>query len=240
MRSYKYVCKQFNSPEREIPEESYKTSTSSTGTSKSRVDSENNCVDSLQDGSKESEEGFVEFNPQKMIILHDFLPCVEDEVQVNRGQHVKALYRENDWIYVLAGEGKEGFIPFTYCVPIEEYEKRKEHQRAGLQRQNFRTASIQNPTQDCDPQSWTFVKHNFGEFIVKYRFDATDENDITVKRGEKVLVLNKDDPDWFWVAKKDGTEGFIPKDFLVSVQQIQNGGKSSLYSKNLNNKYKLV
>lgn len=217
--------------EREIPQETFKTSTSSNGTLKTGTGSDtNNRVDSSLDSK--NDDGLVEFNPQKMVILHDFIPCVEDEVQVNRGQHVKALYRETDWIYVIVGEGKEGFIPFTYCVPVEEYEKRKEQQKAGNQKQSFRVTSSYNPAYVTvgDTQSWTFVKHNFGEFIVRYRFDATDENDITVKRGEKVTVLNKDDPDWFWVAKDDGNEGFIPKEFLVSVEQTQNGGKSSVYS----------
>ena len=188
-------------------------------------------MDSLLNTGKNNEEELTEFNPEKMVILHDFLPCVEDEVQVKRGQHVKALYRETDWIYVLAGGGKEGFIPFTYCVPLEEYEKHREQQKAGFQRQNVRNSSLQNSTQTLtqtdDAQSWTFVKNNFGEYIVRYRFDASDENDITAKRGEKVVVLNKDDPDWFWVAKKNGIEGFIPKDFLVSMEQVQNGGKFS-------------
>lgn len=188
-------------------------------------------VDSLVNVGKEEDEDELEFEPRKMVVLHDFIPCVEDEVDVKRGQHVKALYQETDWVYVITNEGKEGFIPFTYCIPEDEYDKRKEKQRSTrLHRTNFRNTSFLDSlnvqtTNPDDSQSWTFVKSNFGDSVVRFDFDATDENDITAIKGEKVTVLNKDDPDWFWVRKKDGIEGFIPRDFLVPTNPLQNGGK---------------
>lgn len=57
----------------------------------------------------------------KMIVLHDFTPCVDDELEVHRGQIVNVLYQENDWVYVISEnqQQQEGFIPFSYCAPIE-------------------------------------------------------------------------------------------------------------------------
>ncbi|XP_068144052.1 SH3 domain-containing protein Dlish [Drosophila tropicalis] len=54
----------------------------------------------------------------KMVVLHDFTPCVDDELEVKRGQLVNVLYRENDWVYVIGQDSRqEGFIPFSYCAP---------------------------------------------------------------------------------------------------------------------------
>lgn len=54
----------------------------------------------------------------KMVIIHDFTPCVDDELQVKRGQIVNVLYRENDWVYVIAADTRmEGFVPHSYCAP---------------------------------------------------------------------------------------------------------------------------
>lgn len=48
-----------------------------------------------------------------------------------------------------------------------------------------------------------------------YTFVARDENDVSVERGEFVTVLNRDDPDWFWVLRHiDGSEGFVPSGFV--------------------------
>lgn len=196
------------------------------GNSKGRITG-NNSVDSLVELGKEEEDYEIEFEPRKMVVLHDFIPCVEDEVAVKRGQHVKSLYQETDWIYILTNDGKEGFIPFTYCVAEEEYEKRKEKQK-GLQRNNFRNASFLDSLQvqtDTAP-AFSFKKNNYGDYIVRFDFIACDENDINARKGDKVRVLNKDDKDWFWVTNSHGAEGFIPKDFLVPYDRLQNGDSS--------------
>lgn len=53
----------------------------------------------------------------KMVVLHDFTPCVDDELEVKRGQIINILYRENDWVYVIGQDSRqEGFIPHSYCA----------------------------------------------------------------------------------------------------------------------------
>lgn len=34
-------------------------------------------------------------------------------------------------------------------------------------------------------------------------------------------MLNSDDPDWFWVSKFDGQEGFVPSGFIYPLDAIQ-------------------
>jgi hypothetical protein len=60
-----------------------------------------------------------------MVVLHDFTPCVDDELEVKRGDVVSLLYREHDWAYVIliddnsstnSNKDKEGFIPFSYLA----------------------------------------------------------------------------------------------------------------------------
>jgi len=54
----------------------------------------------------------------KMVVLHDFTPCVDDELEVKRGTVVNVLYQENDWVYVISeATQQEGFIPHSYCAP---------------------------------------------------------------------------------------------------------------------------
>ena len=52
----------------------------------------------------------------KMVVLHDFTPCVDDELEVKRSQIVHVLYQENDWVYVISENNQEGFIPHSYCA----------------------------------------------------------------------------------------------------------------------------
>lgn len=45
----------------------------------------------------------------------DFEPCVADELRASKGQKVKIVFQENDWVYVIDEEGYEGFIPLSFC-----------------------------------------------------------------------------------------------------------------------------
>lgn len=54
-----------------------------------------------------------------------------------------------------------------------------------------------------------------------YTFIARDENDVSVERGEFVTVLNREDPDWYWVVRSDGQEGFVPSAFVYPADAIQ-------------------
>jgi hypothetical protein len=77
-----------------------------------------------------------------------------------------------------------------------------------------------------------FQDPSLGRFIVLYTFTARDENDIDVHRGEFITVLNKDDPDWFWIIRDcDGQEGFVPSAFIypliVSVPNSSGGSSSN-------------
>ena len=60
-----------------------------------------------------------------------------------------------------------------------------------------------------------FRKYSESSAMVRFDFQALDENDISVERGEIVRVLNKDDPEWWWIARDDGLEGFVPSSYLA-------------------------
>lgn len=71
------------------------------------------------------------------------------------------------------------------------------------------------------PEIHPFYKDSHGRFIVLYSYHAQDENDLSVDRGQCVTVLNKDDPEWFWVLRADGQEGFVPAGFVYPLDAIQ-------------------
>lgn len=49
---------------------------------------------------------------------------------------------------------------------------------------------------------------------VLFDFQACDDDDISVARGELVKVLSKDDNDWWWVENIHREQGFVPRNFL--------------------------
>ena len=62
-----------------------------------------------------------------------------------------------------------------------------------------------------------FPKRSYGPHLtVLYDYKAQQENDVSVVRGECVMLLNDQDPDWLWIVVEDGEEGFVPRAFLTS------------------------
>lgn len=190
----------------------------------------------------------------KMVVLHDFTPCVDDELEVKRGQIVNILYRENDWVYVIGQDTRqEGFIPFSYCAPyntqladmaIKKKLPREQsvmpndlidHTGSGNLQDSRNTTQVEvedtnngleSPLKNSqhslssEPDFLPFAKDPSGRYIVLYTFIARDENDVSVERGEFVTVLNREDPDWFWIVRSDGQEGFIPSGFVYPADNV--------------------
>ncbi|XP_049879143.1 SH3 domain-containing protein Dlish [Pectinophora gossypiella] len=181
----------------------------------------------------------------KMVVLHDFAPCVDDELEVKRGQIVNVLYRENDWVYVILAESRrEGFIPHSYCAPCEHHDLKKKLPRsrspADLAHRDVSQLSVSDggATNDghselgSEGEACPFSKDPSGRYVVLYTFTARDENDVDVERGEFVTVLNREDPDWYWIVRSDGQEGFIPSGFVYPavVQATQQDNPQPLLS----------
>lgn len=162
----------------------------------------------------ESEEKVKKFEvlsyPQLFYSL-DFTPCVDDELEVKRGQIVNILYRENDWVYIIGQDTRqEGFIPHSYCaqynthladlaikkklprngtVPgvdnqISDYNDMETHQVNDIGMQNSLKHS--QASLNSEPDYLPFCKDPSGRYIVLYTFIARDENDVSVERGEFV------------------------------------------------------
>nr|XP_040224349.2 SH3 domain-containing protein Dlish [Anopheles coluzzii]XP_049461588.1 SH3 domain-containing protein Dlish [Anopheles coluzzii] len=232
----------------------------------------------------------------KMVVLHDFTPCVDDELEVKRGQIVNILYRENDWVYVIGQDTRqEGFIPHSYCAPfntqLADLAIKKKLPRdlstmgapgggggggvnggggsgggggtgpgttglvvgggglgngVGLTAADLTDGGMPDISMDVlddstgpglltnalkhsqaslssEPDFLPFAKDPSGRYIVLYTFIARDENDVSVERGEFVTVLNREDPEWFWIVRSDGQEGFIPSGFVYPAENILQG-----------------
>lgn len=216
----------------------------------------------------------------KMVVLHDFTPCVDDELEVKRGQIVNILYRENDWVYVIGQDTRqEGFIPHSYCAPyntqLAELAIKKKLPReidqillAGSGGGGGSVAGVNNiiggtlasdlidgvgdtsgemmiddsisaliglqqslkhsqGSLSSEPDFLPFAKDPSGRYIVLYTFIARDENDVSVERGEFVTVLNREDPEWFWIVRSDAQEGFIPSGFVYPADNVLQGNSKS-------------
>lgn len=84
-------------------------------------------------------------------------------------------------------------------------------------RNSFQRCSIRGPRDSFFRESRdAFPRASDRETMLRVLFDfeACDDDDVSVRRGELVKVLNKEDDDWWWVENVYHDRGFVPRNFL--------------------------
>jgi len=67
-----------------------------------------------------------------------------------------------------------------------------------------------------------FRKFIWGVYVIQQDFEAVDENEISVRTGQHVSLLNQDDADWYWVVRHDDSqEGFVPRSHLLELMHVE-------------------
>lgn len=248
----------------------------------------------------------------RMTAIRDYSPCCDEELAVRRGQRVKVLYKNNDWVYAVTKSGEAGYIPYSFVRPSRKYagyQSEPEYlqdggayhsgydtdmpvasssraagmrrgvgsraqvgdvvpmysvhtgfrgngspdarfvqsNRSPLEGRNQRgfmsgyTSAVEYPSGDqrhhprpaksmhCildsqtsrsprdhrpaerKPEINSFNRNQLEELVAIHDFEAKEEDEVFIAKGEAVRVLNADDPFWLWVETTPGDQGFVPR-----------------------------
>ena len=260
----------------------------------------------------------------RMTAVKDYDPCCNEELVLRKGQRVKVLYKNNDWVYAVTKNGEAGYIPYTFVRPSRKYAGYQsepeyvadtdvyqsgydtdmpslnarryrgararigdyvpsysvhtgfgeipENQHNGFSQHHYiqqrqtlgsdgsspltevprttyhytsgYTSAVEYPSKpdprwhprpakslhsivDADetvpahgldhrpteekPRVDSFTQLFLEELVVIHNFESQEEDEVSVNKGEKVRVMNADDPFWLWVETTKGTQGFVPR-----------------------------
>ncbi len=219
----------------------------------------------------------------RMTAVRDYSPCCNEELAVRKGQRVKVLYRNHDWVFAVTKHGQQGFLPFSYVRPSRKYNgyqsepeitrindyvsgydtdvpnynrpyplTSRRHAEVPPQSYSINTgyhrtgsgspiqtridfdsgylSAFETSTNPYPPMSRrsppshsfrpstvkpsidSFRKCYIEELVVIHDFEAQEEDELVVFKGDRVQVLNANDPKWLWVATlRSRREGFIPR-----------------------------
>lgn len=232
-----------------------------------------------------------------MTSIRDYSPCCHEELAVRKGQRVKVLYKNNDWVYAVTKAGEAGYIPYSFVRPSRKYagyqsepeycqdtdatyasgydtdmpvssgrvlrtqvgdvpmyslhttgfngsspESKRPHQhqhqnqrrflsgyssavesstpsamyRGGAMRpaksvHNILDSSPKSNRRPVEPKPVNYQRSFLEELVVIHDFEAKEEDEVFAGKGERVKVLNADDPFWLWVETTPGDQGFVPR-----------------------------
>lgn len=254
----------------------------------------------------------------RMTALKDYNPCCNEELVLRKGQRVKVLYKNNDWVYAVTKNGEAGYVPYNYVRPSRKYAgyqsepefvadtdcyqsgydtdmptSRRCGGRYGIKTQigdmppaySVHTGFRESP-ENCVPHRYlprngsgdsppmtpvtplrpaprytngytsaveyphspesrrhprpaksmhsvadataigspvdrrpsvgkpavdTFTQEFLEELVVIHDFEALEEDEVFINKGERVKVFNAEDPFWLWVETTPGMQGFVPR-----------------------------
>lgn len=68
----------------------------------------------------------------------------------------------------------------------------------------------------CPPQGSYFIVLVEEKYVAMYNFEGKDEECLTLKEGDVVVVTNKNDSGW-WTGSLDGKTGVFPGSYVKEV-----------------------
>ena len=228
----------------------------------------------------------------RMTAIRDYAPCCHEELAVRKGQRVKVLYKNNDWVYAVTKSGEAGYIPYSFVRPSRKYAGYQsepeycqdtdatyasgydtdmpvsrgrvtrtqvgdvpmysvhtaftggspESRRVPMQGRKYTSgyssavettntppsvyralrpaksvhsildsSSPGSSRRPAEPKPVGYERLFLEELVVIHDFEAKEEDEVFAGKGERVRVLNADDPFWLWVETTPGDQGFVPR-----------------------------
>uniref|UniRef100_A0A8R1DUA9 SH3 domain-containing protein n=1 Tax=Caenorhabditis japonica TaxID=281687 RepID=A0A8R1DUA9_CAEJA len=181
-------------------------------------------------------ENFDPYTPGQL--TKNFTATVADEISVTRGTTVKALYRDDQWIYVQVSDGRKGFVPQTHCKLLLNDKNGKRGEKI-MQKiwewiidkktntiRKWRSSNIRRNNTDPDDLSGLFrsekcfSKVEICEAPILHGFTATAPDDLGVREGETITILNVSDPEWIYVRNSENQSGFVPASHVKIPEDV--------------------
>lgn len=161
-------------------------------------------------------------------VVFGFDAKIRGALQAKRGDIVRQINAINGWLLVQALDGREGYIPATYCVPCKQ---RVDDPSAAVGLSVASVSSGIGPSigqsedeglKDVDNERHDRVKtKGLGTAIAVFDFLAEQPEEVSMLRGDRMIVLKDDNPDWLRVLSDEGIEGMVPKSYVYRQDRIE-------------------
>ena len=166
--------------------------------------------------------------------LHDFTGEGEGDISVKRNDIIKVdgeqLSKREEWVYAELSNGVSGYIPISYV-------KHGVHGRQFtffffLSSSSFlfmRRLTTTTTTTDLEEELRNERKWVYAEVL--YSYEALKGDELSMKVGDILMIVEKqEDPDWR-TAQMNGREGYIPTEYVKIVTKVSSLSCSSQKTK---------
>ena len=144
----------------------------------------------------------------------DFLLCTAKYSYLSRGEN-ELGFEEGDQLYVMSTEDPDWWLAQS-----------KTSAQVGYVPSNYVTKNANLIEQNMSPQQDMEMSHSADHpiYIAKFSYSPRRKTELGFKEGDKLFIINTDDPDrWLGKNKDDfsGQVGYIPSNYVVEFEGNQ-------------------
>jgi uncharacterized protein YgiM (DUF1202 family) len=148
-------------------------------------------------------------------VLTDFFAGSEAEVSVSAGESVTFVEANDGWWFVVKDGGAEGWAPADY---FEDFgtEGGGDGGDGGGGDDGAGEADDFNSGDDDDGDE-ALPAEPAEMWIVEEDFTADAADQISVKRGDELKLIEANEGGWWWMESMDSVAGWVPSDYVVKA-----------------------
>ena len=132
-----------------------------------------------------------------------YSPKREDELELKEGDRLYVINSKdpNRWLVQNKNSTLVGYVPSQYVSKNISLVQNPQHDQADIERSRL----------------------HYPMYTAKYSYSPRRKTELAFKKGDKLYIMNTDDPGW-WVGKNEdmlGQVGYIPSNYVVPESQLE-------------------
>lgn len=165
------------------------------------------------------------------VALYDYHSKQEEELTIRKSEKLTVIDDSKTWWLVRNDKGQSGFVPSNY-VRLEKKSSGGLMGKLNNMMKRSISSSRQEPSDAATYQQVDLVRTLAGTTktslsqgqgsknvaIVKYQYDATREDELSLQKGDHVKVEEKEEDGW-WKGECRGRSGWFPSNYVEELMQ---------------------
>uniref|UniRef100_A0A0N5BRA8 SH3 domain-containing protein n=1 Tax=Strongyloides papillosus TaxID=174720 RepID=A0A0N5BRA8_STREA len=153
--------------------------------------------------------------PYDAVVRYSYIPQENDELSLTPGEIIKVLDKgeDNGWLYGSIN-GVKGVFPDSYIEKISDIQENIDHKR--------RTPSESGSTTSSNHYNNISIENEMDIALVAFDYTASRDDELTLKKGDKIQILDRNNIEEGWFKGKHLTTnriGVFPANFTKYREQ---------------------
>ena len=155
------------------------------------------------------------------LAIYDYKAQQYGELTIKKNEKLMVLDDSESWWKVKNEKQEDGYVPSNYIKRVESLKSKKSWKNFFAASGKKPSDSTNGPSEYCTPED-IFGSPGSGSKVkcvalAKFAYKPVRDDEIELKRNEKILVLEKEGDGW-WKGQINGKTGWFPSNYAEELK----------------------